>query len=78
MAIIAFFLSPLGRFVGIAILAAALIGSIYMKGYSDGSAHVQGKWDAARAAALKAGNDARSGAERDVDNGVRDSRDTDR
>lgn len=78
---IAFLFSPIGRYVGGALAILAVVGGIYMKGRSDGSASVQAKWDAAVQAAISKGNAARTDAERDVerdaDGGVRDSRNRD-
>lgn len=37
-AVIAFFLGPIGRYVGLALIASAVVGGIYAKGRSDGSA----------------------------------------
>lgn len=45
--------------------------------YNEGIKIEKAKWDDAKAAALKTGNDAHSDAERSVDDGVRDPRDTD-
>jgi hypothetical protein len=75
--IFAFFTTnPLGRWIGFALLAAGAIGGIYGKGYFDGKANVQAKWDAAVQAAIERGHKARTDAERDVgaipdDGGVR-------
>lgn len=41
MPIIAFFLSPIGRYVAIGIAALTLLGGIYIKGRSDGKASYQ-------------------------------------
>lgn len=65
-AALAFILSPLGRWLGIAAIALALVGGIYMKGHSDGSASVQRKWDAAVKAAIEQGEKARTDAERSI------------
>lgn len=40
---IAFFLSPLGRYFAIAGVAFALISGVYLKGRSDGKAYFQAK-----------------------------------
>lgn len=58
-------------------IAAFSFTSVAGKFYNDGLKFKQAQWDAAKAAALKIGNDAHSGAERDVDGGLRDPRDTD-
>lgn len=57
---------------------AALVGAImiaFSTGVKDGSARVQAQWDAAVQAALNTSNQARSDAERDITDGVRDPRD---
>lgn len=41
--ILSFFLSPLGRWVGIAAIVLTVIGGIYLKGRSDGKAAYQAK-----------------------------------
>lgn len=77
MSIIAFFLSPLGRWIGGALLVVAIAGGIYGKGYFDGKANVQARWDAAVQAAIERGANARVDAERDVGaepDGVRDDK----
>ena len=75
MPFLAFFLSPLGRWLGGAAIVLAVVAGIYMKGHSDGSDRVQRKWDAAVQAAIDKGSKARTDAERDVGaqpDGVRD------
>lgn len=64
MSVIAFFLSPLGRWLGIGALILAAVTGIYLKGHADGKAAYQAKLtrqinkaiatgDRARAEALK-------------------------
>lgn len=81
MPFLAFFLSPLGRWLGIAAIALALVAGIYLKGHSDGSASIQRKWDAAVKAAIERGEKARSDAERGIaadPDGLRDPDNRDR
>ena len=81
MPFLAFFLSPIGRWLGGAAIVLAVVAGIYMKGHSDGSASVQRKWDAAVQAAIERGEKARSDAERGVaadPDGVRDPDNRDR
>lgn len=66
MSAIAFLLSPLGRWLGGALLVGAAVLGIYMKGHSDGKAVVQAEWDAAVDRAAKRGEQARTDAERSV------------
>lgn len=66
MAILSLILSPVGRWVAGALVVMALLGGIYGKGYSDGKAVVQAKWDAAVLAAIERGKNARTDAEREV------------
>lgn len=58
-AVIAFFLSPLGRYVGIGLVAAALLGGIYAKGRSDGSAAAYAKVERQQKRAIALANKAR-------------------
>lgn len=51
MTVLAFFLSPLGRYVAIGIAALALVGGAYWKGDSNGADRIQTKWNASREAA---------------------------
>lgn len=74
-AILAFILSPIGRYVGIAAICLAALGANDLYFYNKGKAHVQAKWDAAVQAAIEKGRKARDDAERDVTadpDGVRD------
>lgn len=66
MTVIVFLLSPVGRWLAIAIVAVSALVGIYGKGYFDGKANVQAKWDAAVHAAIERGTKARTDAERDV------------
>lgn len=58
-------------------IAAFSFTAISGRYYNEGIRFKQAQWDDAKAKALKTGNDARSGAERSVDDGVRDPRDSD-
>ena len=52
-----------------AIVVAVVAGTstlIYGKGYLNGAEETQSRWDAAKTAAVKRGEDARSDAERDI------------
>lgn len=66
MGFFAFFLSPLGRYVGIGVAVLAALGGVYIKGDLHGADRVQSKWDAANVADVKRGEDARAAAERDI------------
>ena len=75
-AILAFILSPIGRYLAIGAIILAAFGGTYMKGHSDGADKVQARWDAAVQAAIEQGRKARDDAERDVTadpDGLRDS-----
>lgn len=53
----------------VAIVVAIVSGTstlVYTKGYLNGAAEVQERWDAAKSAAIKAGEKARRDAERDI------------
>lgn len=41
MTLILWFLSPLGRYVGLALLVSAFVGGIYVKGQHDEKVHIQ-------------------------------------
>ena len=75
---IAFFLSPIGRYLVIGLVVLAAFGGVYLKGDSNGAARVQGRWDAAVQAAIERGEKARTDAESAVDGepagGVRDDK----
>ena len=77
MAVLSFLLSPVGRWLAGGLAILAVLGLIYAKGYNDGSARIQAKWDAAVQAAIDKGNTARTDAtgdvERDPDGGLRDN-----
>ena len=62
MSVIAFFLSPLGRWVGIGAVILAAIGGIYVKGRSDGKATYQAKLTAAINKSIEQGDRARTEA----------------
>lgn len=59
---IAFFLSPIGRWVGGAAIVIALIGSVYLKGRSDGKASYQAKVEREIKRAVDRGDKARTEA----------------
>lgn len=62
MGFLAFFLSPLGRWVGISAIILAAIGGIYVKGRSDGKAAYQAKLTAAINKSIEQGDRARTEA----------------
>lgn len=66
-AIIAFFVSPIGRILAIGIAAVAIVTGAYVKGDLHGRSVVQAKWDAAEQAAVARGEKARTDAERTID-----------
>lgn len=71
MAVLSFFLSPVGRWIAGALALLLVVGGIYLKGERDGADRIQRKWDAAVHAAIERGNKARGDAERSVpDDGV--------
>jgi hypothetical protein len=59
---IAFFLSPLGRYVGIAAVALSFVGGVYLKGRSDGKAAYQAKLTREINKAIETGDRARTEA----------------
>ncbi len=63
---IAFLISPLGRALAYGAVILAALGGIYVKGYSDGKAHVRAQWAAAEQNTIKQGDTFRSDANRDV------------
>lgn len=71
-AILAFFLSPIGRYVGGALIVLLAVGAIYLKGHSNGYASCKSDWQAAEQRTIEKGANARRDAERDVTNGVSD------
>ena len=62
MPIIAFFLSPIGRYVAIGLVAVTAIGGIYVKGRSDGKASYQAALSRQAAKAIAKGNSAEADA----------------
>lgn len=66
-AIIAFFLSPLGRYAGIAIVALGLTSSIYVKGRYDGRTSYKTKIEREIKNAIDKGDAARERALREFD-----------
>lgn len=66
---IAFIISPIGRYLaGAAVIIAALVGAyFYIKGV--GYDQCKAEWAIAEQAAIERGLDARRAAERDVDSG---------
>ena len=62
MPIIAFFLSPIGRYVAIGAAALALLGGIYVKGRSDGKASYQAALTRQANKAITKGNAAEADA----------------
>jgi hypothetical protein len=62
MSVIAFFLSPLGRYVGMAGMALALLSGVYLKGRSDAKAALQAKLTREINAAIETGDRARAEA----------------
>lgn len=71
---IAFLLSPIGRYLaGAAVIIAALTGAYFwIKGV--GYDQCKAEWNEAERAAIERGLDARRDAERDVDRGVSDDK----
>ncbi len=67
MSILAFILSPLGRWLGIGLVIVAAFGGAYLKGHSDGASAVQAKWNAATQAAIAKAEKARADAVTAVD-----------
>ena len=61
-AIIAFFLSPLGRYIGIGLVALAAVGGVYTKGRIDGRAAYKAKIERDINNAINAGSEARQRA----------------
>ncbi len=67
MAVFAFLNSTIGRVLVGAAVVLLLLGAVYAKGYANGKAVVQARWDAAKVAAVVRGANARTDAERSVD-----------
>jgi hypothetical protein len=65
----AFLLSPIGRWLGGAVVIVVLVGGIYMKGRSDGSATVIDRINVENSRAKQAADEARARTERDFDAG---------
>ena len=67
LGLLSFFMSPIGRYIAIAGVSVLAIGGAYLKGdihgYHKGRDEVQAKWDAATAADIKRGDEARREAE---------------
>lgn len=77
MTYLAFFLTPLGRWVGGAVAALAVLMVAYYHVKGIGYAECKVEWQRAESEAIKRGRDARTGAERDVDSGVLNGHDRD-
>ena len=60
--ILAFFLSPVGRWLGIGAIILAAVGGIYVKGRSDGRASYQAKLTRAINKSIETGDRARTEA----------------
>jgi hypothetical protein len=69
MPFLTFFLSPLGRYVAIALAALAIVGGAYTKGRLDGRASYKAKIERQIKDAVEKGTDARDRALRDLDAG---------
>ena len=67
MNVLAFFLSPLGRWLAIGLVVVAAFSGAYLKGHSDGASAVQAKWNAATQAAIAKAEKARADAESAID-----------
>lgn len=66
LAILSFFISPIGRYIAIGVISLSVAGGAYIKGDLHGRAIVQAKWDAAVADSIKQGEEARKDAEQYV------------
>jgi hypothetical protein len=66
-AIISFFLSPLGRWLGVAGISALVIFGTYTKGRMDGRAAYKAKIEREIANAVEKGNSAKANALREFD-----------
>lgn len=69
MGILTFFLSPVGKLVGGALLILTVIGGSYTKGRLDGRASYKAKIERQIKDAVEKGNEARDNALRDLDAG---------
>lgn len=65
----AFFLGPVGKWVGIVGVAAMLVAGIYGKGRIDGAASYKAKIERQIKDAVEQGNEARDRSLRDLSNG---------
>jgi hypothetical protein len=68
MPFLAFFLSPIGRWLALGAVVAALWAGNSLYFYKKGETNVQTKWDAATQAAIDRGTKAHDDAVRDVGN----------
>lgn len=66
---ISFLLSPIGRYVGAAIVIVLVVGGAYGKGRIDGRSAYKAKIERQIKNAVEKGTDARERALRDLDNG---------
>ena len=66
---IAFLLSPIGRYLAIGVAAVAIVGGAYTKGRLDGRASYKAKIERQIKDAVEKGNDARNNALRELDAG---------
>lgn len=66
---IAFLLSPIGRYLAIGIAAVAIVGGVYTKGRLDGRASYKAKIERQIKDAVEKGTDARNNALRELDAG---------
>jgi hypothetical protein len=66
LAIVSFFTSPVGRFVGYGLAIIAVVGGIWLHGEHHGAKRIQAKWDQAVEASIERGEAARRDAERDT------------
>tara|TARA_R110000868_G_scaffold409826_1_gene696154 strand:+ start:903 stop:1139 length:237 start_codon:yes stop_codon:yes gene_type:complete len=69
MPILAFFLGPLGRWVGIVGVAAMVVAGVYGKGRVDGRASYKAKIERQIKDAVEKGNGARDNSLRELDAG---------
>lgn len=69
MAILSFFLSPIGRYVAIGLVALLAIGGTYAKGRLDGRSSYKAKIERQINDAVKKGTDARDHSLRELDAG---------
>lgn len=66
---IAFLLSPIGRYLAIAVAALAIVGGAYTKGRLDGRSSYKAKIERQIKDAVEKGTDARNNALRELDAG---------